>query len=689
MFDRGSIAADAAAKVRRSNRVRLGERRASFGAIPESNCSRNVGYRPILQTPVVRNLRPSMFFTNPARLPLVVVACILASPGSAIFSPANAGAAVAVIVNACDGEAVVATEPVWGAVQTRRVAPHRTAALFLPQAVSARVTVGTTEAVVALRPWEIHTVGWDDGALKVEYASTARAQPPLWLAPAILAEPPRPVIIPVAVYVDDAQPARQSVWEPRLRAQLAAVSEVLTATCGVGLQVVSVGSWQSPADEATSREAREADFRAKTSSDSARVIVGFSSRLQSPFPAAMQHAPRIPLASHILVPDVHSGLTPQEQWWLLLHEFAHWLGAFDLAEGESVMNPAVKASEYAAKGAAVPWDAANLLVVNLTADELRYRGVRNAEAFSSGTRDYLLSLYRRAGMDARRSPDALRLAKFFLRPALPDARFLAMFEDGTTAGGEEVSGWGPGGGSPQLGGKAFFDPANPALWVRQRQDAPATPPGPGIEFLGGDRLPGRVLSIRPAGILADRAVPACLEVLPRTGIGSPSAATSPGVFVTTTWLQRVILRPLDIPYQPGTVFADDGRKVPFRALQWNAEGIRVLTDQGVVSLDLQALAEIHLPRADAWDVLPAQWAAVAPDGEDVLVHLELADGTLVTTSRRFFAALPQGDRPEQGFHVVRPAWSPQPLWIPYRSIRAWRFFSPHRIPLTLLPIADY
>ncbi len=630
-----------------------------------------------------------MALRHQARLPLVVLACILAGPGSAIFSIAPAGAAVAVIVNACDGEAVVTTEPVWGSARTQRVAPNATASLFLPQAVSARVTVGATTAEVTLHPWEIHTLRWKEGSLQVENALTARAQPPLWSAPAILAEPPRQVIIPVAVYADDAQPARQSVWEPRLRAQVAAVSEVLTATCGVGLQVTTVGTWDSPGDESIAREARETDFRAKTFSDSARVIVGFSSRLQSPFSAAMRHAPRTPLASHILIPDVHPGLTPQEQWWLLLHEFAHWLGAFDLSEGVSVMNAAVPPSEYAAKGAAVPWDAANLLILNLTADELRYRGVRNAEAFSSGTRDYLLALYRRAGMDGRGGADALRLAKFFLRPGLPDARYLAVFEDGTTVGGDEISGWGPGGGSPQLGGKAFFDPADPALWVRQRQDDAAPVPGPGIEFFGGDRLPGRVLRVVPAGVVAGRSLPTCLEVLPRTAIGSPTAATSPGLLVTTNWLQRVVLRPLDVPYQPGTVFADDGRQISFRALQWSAEGIRLLTDQGVVRLDLQALAEIHLPRSDIWDALPAQWAVVAPEGEDILMRLELAEGASVTTSRRFFTATQPGDQPEQGYHVVLPAWSVQPLWIPYRSIRAWRFFSPCRVPLTHLPIEEY
>jgi len=124
-------------------------------------------------------------------------------------------------------------------------------------------------------------------------------------------------------------------------------------------------------------------------------------------------------------------------------------------------------------------------------------------------------------------------------------------------------------------------------------------------------------------------------------------------------------------------------------LQWSAEGVRVLTDQGVLSFDLQALAEVHLPRADIWDALPAQWAVVAPDGDDVLIRLELADGMCVTTSRRFFAAIQAGEQPEQGFHVIHPAWTLQPLWIPYRSIRMWRFFSPHRVPLTLLPIEEY
>lgn len=630
-----------------------------------------------------------MSFTKPPRLSPLALAWGFALLGSAIFSARTAGAAVAVIVNACDEEAVVITESVWGSPQSCRVIPNRTAALFLPQAVSARVTVGTAAALVTLRPWEIHTIRRNHGALQVETASPSRAQPPLWLAPAVLAQRPRQAIIPVAVYVDDAQPAQPSVWEPRLRSQLAAVSEVLAATCGVRLQVTSAGTWQSPPDEATPRDTREANFRAKTASDSAWVIVGFSSRLQVPFAAAMQHAPRDPLASHILVPDIHPGLTPQEQWWLLLHEFAHWLGAFDLTEGESVMNPAVKPGDYAAKTAAPPWDAANLLILNLTADELRYRGVRTPDAFSSGTRDYLMSLYRRAGAPGRRNDDAFRLIKFFLRPALPDERFVAIFEDGTTVGGEEVSGWGPGGGSPQLGGKAFFDPANPALGVRQRQDGAESSPGPGIEFFGEDRLSGRVVGIRPAGMVGERRVPTCLEVLPRTGLGSPHSATGPGVFVIAARLRRIVLHPLDVAYQPGTVFADDGRRISFRALQWNAEGIRVLTDQGVLAFDLQSLAEIHMPRADIWDVLPEQWAALTPSGDDVLIRLELVDGTAVTTSRGFFTALGQGDRPDQWFHVIQPVWSPQPLWIPYRSIRAWRFFSPQRVPLTLLPGEEY
>lgn len=601
----------------------------------------------------------------------------------------TADAAVAVVVNACDGEAVVTTEPIWGAPRSCRVAPNRAAAVFLPQAVSARITVATVGAAITLRPWEIHTVRRNDGELKVEYASAWRAQPPLWLAPTILAEPPRQVIVPVAIYVDDAQPAQQAVWEPRLRSQLAAVSEVLTATCGVGLQVVGVGTWQSPPGVSTARDVHEAALRDKTSSDSAWVIVGFSSRLQTPFAAAIQHAPRSPLAAHILVPDVHAGLTPQEQWWLLLHEFAHWLGAFDLTEGESVMNPSVKPSEYAAKTAAVPWDAANLLILNLTADELRYRGVCKPEAFSSGTRDYLLSLYRRAAIQGGGNADALRLVKFFTRPALPDERFLAVFEDGTTVGGEEVNGWGPGGGTPQLGGKGFFDPANPALWVRQQQDAATPSPGPGVELLSGDRLPGRVLGIRPAGIAADRFAPACLEVLPQRGLGSPFSATSPGVFVAAAHLKRVILRPIDVAYQPGILFTEDGRRIAFRALQWNAQGVRALTDQGVLQFDLQSLAEIHMPQSDIWDVLPTEWARLSPAGDDVLIHLEFADGISATTSRRFFAAVQQGEQPDQWFHVIRPAWSPQPLWIPYRSIRAWRFFSPHRIPLTLLPSVEY
>ena len=127
----------------------------------------------------------------------------------------------------------------------------------------------------------------------------------------------------------------------------------------------------------------------------------------------------------------------------------------------------------------------------------------------------------------------------------------------------------------------------------------------------------------------------------------------------------------------------------FRTLRWSRDAITLLTTDGVKELAFAELAEIHLPKLDTWTCYYEQLAVLSPQLKSRLLQLETSDGSRWTTSLERFQARHHGDRnrPEQWLQLLQPAWSLDPIWLRFRTIRAWRSHTPQEVPLSnLLPV---
>jgi hypothetical protein len=143
----------------------------------------------------------------------------------------------------------------------------------------------------------------------------------------------------------------------------------------------------------------------------------------------------------------------------------------------------------------------------------------------------------------------------------------------------------------------------------------------------------------------------------------------------------------DSRYRPGTAFLRDGSQAEFRALRWGDGSVRLLVDQVQRDIPLGDLAELHLPRQDGWTAWWEQLATLAPafDGTPSVWQMETSDGNRFTTSSARFRPLSRGGgNPDHWYHTIQPAWSLDPLYVSYRTIRARRFFRPHEVPLSVL-----
>lgn len=505
------------------------------------------------------------------------------------------------------------------------------------------------------------------------------------LRPGIWQLPPgkninRAVVVPVAVYVDEEQPALREVWEPRLRRQVEEASRFVEWFCQVRFEVVAVGTWQSD-NAAHSVEALLADFRRKVSPGPARLAIGFSSQLRVTENAAF-HCPLGLLESHVVIPDVQQHFSSQAQLMSLIHSFGHFLGAVDMAEGPSVMNPGHNPPEVD-KNRRDYFDPLNTLLINLVAEELAFRNVRHPRELSSSTRNYLVGVYRPLTYRSRR-PNMERLLAGFEESPAKYERFVAAWRDGSLLSGPEILNWGDSNDEPELAGKRLFDRQASIRWILDAHAQPPQTPESYVEFLAGDRLPGRVVAGRPAEIVDEEFVPARLEVAPYTRVDWPEFRVRDRIPVLAAWVKRVVWKARSSEFQPGTAFLEDGRRIVFQALQWMGTEVKLLTESGIRSVTLDELAEIHLPGTDPWEEVLGSRVSLIESPADTVMEIECSDGLRLTTCLTRLVPRARGDKklPESWFHMVQPGWSLQPLWIPHRSVVWRRFYAFNEIPLT-------
>lgn len=270
-------------------------------------------------------------------------------------------------------------------------------------------------------------------------------------------------------------------------------------------------------------------------------------------------------------------------------------------------------------------------------------------------------------------------------PTQAAGRFLAVYASGKRLEGSEIRGWHDAQGEPMLDAQRLQQPGDRLLWLENRSTSAAFLPPAFVEFTTGDRLPGEVVGFRTGRENPERLLPPHFLVVPAVEVDLPGSTRQEPVPIVARWLRRVVWqRGEDDRYRPGTLRHRDGREVSFRSSRWTSGGVRLLLDQETRDVPFVEMAEVHLPSSNSWENWLEQMAFLAPACAGTIVQIETTGGLRLTGSlERFLVQSRDVSRPEMWFHGFQPAWSFDPLWLPYRTIRLRRFFEPHRPPLTL------
>ena len=220
------------------------------------------------------------------------------------------------------------------------------------------------------------------------------------------------------------------------------------------------------------------------------------------------------------------------------------------------------------------------------------------------------------------------------------ARYEAVFSDGTRLEGDKVSDWHEHPGSPRLDNTALSDPKRPLLWLRDNNLKPWRPGDRGggyIEFIGGDRLVGRIEGVGPS---AGPYVPAHLLVTPAAPMHQVRGVPA-RVRVLPGRIERVVFeRSSPRRLQPGTIYYRDGRRLGFVSLRWRRESLVLLLKDGTREVKISDVAEAHLPRIDPWRAYFRELAVLNPDCRSRMVRIETTGGLIATGSELRFRALP-------------------------------------------------
>ncbi len=227
-----------------------------------------------------------------------------------------------------------------------------------------------------------------------------------------LLPPPKPVVVPVKLLVDDDEPAVRSIWEPRLRNRLAEASKILERHCGARLKVVSLGAWKSDNDVNDFGQSL-AEFERKVRPSPGSLAIGFTSQYHIP----PRHVPlggtRGPLYPWILIREWSQHVTASERLEVLVHELGHVFGAVHSAESDSVMRPELGDRQSHARAFRIGFDPLNTLAMHLLADELRQGPFRGFARIRPQTRVSLQQVYSTLAQSLPDDPAAPKYMELF------------------------------------------------------------------------------------------------------------------------------------------------------------------------------------------------------------------------------------------------------------------------------------
>lgn len=243
--------------------------------------------------------------------------------------------------------------------------------------------------------------------------------------------------------------------------------------------------------------------------------------------------------------------------------------------------------------------------------------------------------------------------------------------------------------SARLAGRPLFDAQRP---IRCLYDASRRPRQPAafIVLANGDVLPGRV--VRYQGTASDDEWPSRFLIVPEPPVLS---AEPSGIWVRADQVLRIVAAATDLPAEtPGQIVTIDGRAISVNMIRWSERGLRALTDSGVVTLSLDQVAALAVPKVD-------RAAAVWADGEFAslmaspwVARAETVGGAVVTWQRGVEQLVHQtiSRRTRQGLVretttslAVRPRWAISGVLIPAHSLVSLSLRRAEEMPLSLLP----
>jgi len=219
-------------------------------------------------------------------------------------------------------------------------------------------------------------------------------------------------------------------------------------------------------------------------------------------------------------------------------------------------------------------------------------------------------------------------------------RYLAVFAGGARAEGQRVSGWHVAQGTPRLDDTPLRDTSRPLRWLRDRiihvQQSSDLNTGL-IEFSGGDQLPGHVLAYVAA---SESGTPAHLVVHTNWNVNHPNQEPRRTVRVTLDGIRTISWGERSRePIPARHVLLRNGRRVAYRRLSWQADALRILTDDGVERITFDNVSQLHLPEQDPWTAYARQLSVLCPTEPSRIIRLETTSRLIATTSQQRFGAV--------------------------------------------------
>lgn len=263
-------------------------------------------------------------------------------------------------------------------------------------------------------------------------------------------------------------------------------------------------------------------------------------------------------------------------------------------------------------------------------------------------------------------------------------RYWALFANGKSSSDNTLRDWSDHRKTPRLGNQALLDPRNPLRLLCDTSQRIAQS-RQRVEMLNGDVLPGTVVRWEPAHAAAglpDRLIVAIAEPL--------YVDSQPQRIAIRADRVRRIVRNSDLagPLQPGALTRSDGQRVVFSALRYGPDGLRALTEDGMVAVTFEELAVLDLPaRAeDALQALAEDALQPCPTDDGLLGRVTLANGAALTFREPMM--IRAGHRTQRGHApamVIQPAWATESLGVSMDALALLSFREVSELPLSMLP----